>query len=123
MIEPDMAVSLQGNIAVLFAKHRIAHTFPYAIENADLVVLRLRMPFERIRNYYGNPFTATGPEPLYDAYKDLLDSGQWHVAFVNAPWVVVKRGTGKESLRAQADALWHSFIAEYEAIENEALPF
>lgn len=121
---PDIIIAAQSNIGALFAKRRGLYTFPYALDNVQMVVLRLKMPFANIRNYYGNPFTSTGPEPLHEAYTKMLDSGQWHVRYVNEPWVVLERGAVEtDALRPQTDALWEKFLKEFDAIEMEALPF
>jgi uncharacterized membrane protein len=101
---PDGAISVQNNVGMFFSRRREIYPFPHGMEKTSAIVLYMNNPFTTA--YMRSTRIAFGETPeTYQADVDsLLKDTSWHIAYWEAPWLVMERGAAaKDESKAHAD--------------------
>jgi hypothetical protein len=89
---PSGPICAQINIGVFFSGRDAITPYPYGLEKATAVVLRIENPYSaQSLGHFDNPFHGTNPE-FAQSLHGLMQRADWHVTYWNAPWLVMKRG-------------------------------
>jgi len=89
----DRPVSAQMNIGMFFANREYIYPFPAKTALCDAIILQISLPFQNLQQehlgyLYGEPRTA-----YLNDLRQWMDKPDWHVAYWQAPWLVMMRGT------------------------------
>lgn len=115
LLKPDDIVSTQANIGTAFSARTKLHFFPVVKDRADVIILRLEFPFRHARMIFGNPLGGSA-QGVFDAYRELMQSGHWQISYWNNPWLVLRKNAPNPlAVEADVEKAWQEFIAQYEA--------
>lgn len=112
------SVSVQANIGSHFSQRKEIYRFPNKLNEVDFVILHLQSPTKNIHSYdkeqinkrqfiigiLDNHLQMDRTE-FIDCVENLLLEGNFHIAYWNKPWLILKRDV--EGLNATNDALKH----------------
>jgi uncharacterized membrane protein len=105
---PKGGVSAQNNVGIFFSDRKAIYSFPNGLEKSNAAVLYLDNPFiNPSANNLTIAFGGEGPTQYFIDIETLLSSKDWHVAYWQAPWLVMKRGaepTGADAMRGDIAA-------------------
>lgn len=89
-------VAAQANVGMFFSGRQAMYPFPNMLDKTDHVVLHLYQPFANPDQQHFNIPYGMNTRAYMEKLRDFMAESGWHVAYWNAPWLVMERGAATE---------------------------
>jgi uncharacterized membrane protein len=88
---PPGRICAQINVGVFFSGRDFITPYPYGLDNAQAVVLRIANPYSpQSLGHFDNPYRGTMAQ-FAQSLRGLMQQPGWHITYWHAPWLVMER--------------------------------